>query len=460
VKLSRTLPIAGLVLCFTAAPAPALAHGIGGRADLPVPVSYFAVGAGLVIVMTFVMLSSMWTEPRLQAPPSGRGRTSPATRIAARTLQVIGITALAVVLFAGFGDGTASALNVTPALVFVAFWLVVPFVGVIIGNWWRWINPWATLSTLINGRRPEREDWVARFGVWGAAATFVAFTWLELVAPSNSDPTFLATAALVYTIAVLVVGFVAGPRSGLRLFEAFHTYNELAAAIAPIDLVGADAAGTTPSDAEADVVHRGWLRALPSLPQWPGQTAFVVAMIGTVSYDGLSSTEWWASTFADVRRETWFETLALLAGVAVIGAAYWLATFSAARLAGGAWTTQRVAVRFAHTLVPIGVAYAVAHYFTLVLFEGQLLLIAASDPMGRGWDLFGTADWSIQFFMSPEVVWYVQLLAIIAGHVAGVVLAHDRALADYGGPVAVRTQYAMLALMVALTSLALFVLAG
>jgi hypothetical protein len=208
------------------------------------------------------------------------------------------------------------------------------------------------------------------------------------------------------------------------------------------------------------MARRGWLRALPAVPAWPGLVAFVVAMIGTVTYDGLSGTEWWAEAFAGVRREVWFGTLALLTSVVVIGALYLLASTAAARSAGEEWTAGKVANRFAHTLIPIGLAYAVAHYITLVLFEGQLLVIAASDPMGRGWNLFGTAEWSVEFFLSPEVVWYVQLATIVSGHVAGVVLAHDRALADFGGEVAVRTQYAMLALMVALTSLGLFMLAG
>ena len=117
--------------------------------------------------------------------------------------------------------------------------------------------------------------------------------------------------------------------------------------------------------------------------------------------------------------------------------------------------------RFAHTLVPIGLAYAFAHYFTLVLFEGQLLLSTMSDPFGLGWDLFGTADRPIDFSLiagGSAWVWWVQLTAIIAGHVTGVVLAHDRALADFEGPGAVRSQYAMLVLMVFLTGLGLAIL--
>ncbi len=457
----RAAIVATAALVFLGAPGIAAAHGIGGRADLPVPVSYFAVGAGIVIVLTFVMLSSMWTEPRLQHRQPSRTRRSAAVRIAARVLQVVGLAGLVIVLVAGFGDGAASPLNVSPAIVFVLFWLVVPFGGVLIGDWWHWLNPWATLSKRVNRSRSEREDLVARFGIWGATATFIAFTWLELVSPDNSDPSYLALAALVYTAAMVAAGFGFGPRSGLRLFEAFHTYNELTAALAPIEVVPHDAIGAVRVDAEVGLSRRGWLRALPAIPEWPGLAAFAAAMIGTVTYDGLSNTEWWSTTFAGVRREVWFGTLALLASVAIIGLAYWLASLAAARFAArGTWTARRVASRFAHTLVPIGVAYAVAHYFTLVLFEGQLLLISASDPMGRGWDLFGTAEWSVNFFLSPEIVWYVQLATIVAGHVAGVVLAHDRALADFGGGVAVRTQYAMLALMVTLTSLGLFVLAG
>ncbi len=454
-RLIRRSTVAAMLVVLVT-PGTALAHGIGGRADLPVPVSYFAVGAGIVIVATFVMLSAMWTEPRLQTPARATGPSRRIARLGV-ILRGLGLVGLLAVVGAGLLDGTSSGDNVAPVLVFVYFWLVVPFVSAVAGDWWHWMNPWATISRRLNRTRPEREDLVARFGVWPATAAFLAFTWLELVSPDASDPGTLAIAAIVYTGIVLAAGYVAGPRSGLRLIEAFHTYNGVIASIAPLDLVPENG---EPAESRAGVARRGWLRALPALPSWPGLWAFVVAMIGTVTYDGLSSTELWRDLFPDVRREVWFGTIALLGVTALVGAMYWLASWSAARIAGAGWTDSRVASRFAHTLVPIGVAYAVAHYITLVLFEGQILFAAVSDPFRRGWDLFGTADWSVNFFLSPEVVWYVQVAAIVAGHVAGVVLAHDRALADFDDEVAVSTQYAMLALMVALTSLGLFILAG
>ncbi len=308
--------IVAAMLVVLATPGTALAHGIGGRADLPVPVSYFAVGAGIVIVATFVMLSTMWTEPRLQAGPATGGRPSQRMTRLGSVLRGVGLAGLLAVVVAGLLDGTSGTRNVAPVLVFVYFWLVVPFVAAVAGDWWQWMNPWATISHRLNRTRPEREDLVARWGVWPATAAFLAFTWLELVSPDASDPRTLAIAAIVYTAVVLAVGYVAGPRSGLRLIEAFHTYNGLIGSIAPLDLAPGDAPEAS------RISRRGWLRGLPVVPEWRGLWAFVVAMIGTVTYDGLSSTELWRDLFPDVRREVWFGTLALLGIAALVGALY------------------------------------------------------------------------------------------------------------------------------------------
>jgi hypothetical protein len=202
------------------------------------------------------------------------------------------------------------------------------------------------------------------------------------------------------------------------------------------------------------------LRALTVLPAWRGLPAFVVVAIGTVTYDGASATESFGTVSGDFRQTMFGETVLLLGCVLAVGGAYWLASWAAARMGGGRWTTANVAKRFAHSLVPIALAYALAHYMTLILFEGQQLISAISDPFALGWDLFGTADRKVDFFITAvEPVWYAQVAVIVTGHVLGVILAHDRALGDFGTE-AVRSQYAMLVLMVALTTLGLLILAG
>jgi hypothetical protein len=254
---------------------------------------------------------------------------------------------------------------------------------------------------------------------------------------------------LLYTLSMMAVMAAAGRETGLAVFDAFTPYNRLISSISPLG-----------RREDGRLVWRGWLRALTVIPEWKGLSAFVVIAIGTVSYDGASATAWFRSIFGDFAQTTLGQTVLLMSTVLVIGLAYWLASAVAARMVGGGWTAVRVARRFAHSLVPIALAYAVAHYLTLIFFEGQQLIAAASDPFALGWDLFGTADRRVDFFITAsEPIWYIQVAVIVTGHVLGVVLAHDRALADFGTG-AVRSQYAMLLLMVALTTLGLLILAG
>ena len=427
-------------------------HGIGGRLDLPVPVSYFIVGAGLVIVISFVALALLWPEPRLQdGPRSEESRLSIPRRGLLPALGLLGLLlVLGQLLIPVFGMETdPSRPGIAPVLVWVVFWLVVPFAGVVIGDWYTDINPWRTIGRIFRLGKEERPEVLAQVGVWPAAVLFVGLAWLELVSPSSGEAATLALAALVYTTLMVAAMAYAGRETGLAGFDLFTPYNRLFSAISPLG-----------RRADGHLVWRGWLRSLTVLPSWPGLAGFVVVAIGTVTYDGASSTTWMRSAMGDMGQTMGGQTLLLVVCVAVIAGGYLLASWAAARLVGGEWTAARVAARFAHTLVPIALAYAVAHYLTLIIFEGQQLIAAISDPFALGWDLIGTADYKVDFFLtSSEPIWYIQVAVIVTGHVAGVVLAHDRALGDFGSD-AVRSQYAMLLLMVALTTLGLVILAG
>jgi len=446
--VTRRAGLSSLVaFLIVAIPAPARAHGIGGRADLPVPIEFFLYGAGVVLVVSFIALALLWPEPRLQDGPRRKLVTNRPIGWPGSVLAVIGMGGLLAVVVAGLIGIQNSSRNVAPVLVWVDFWLVVPFLGALVGNLYTYLNPWRTIGSVVGGE--ERPEQLARWGVYPAALALLLFTWLELVAPDGGQPRSLAIAALVYTAYAIGLMAWAGRSTGLQMGDAFTTYNRLISSISPLG-----------RDEEGRWVRRGWIRALPVLPQWRGLTLFVVLMIGTVSYDGLSGTEWWRTLLGSASGAVWAESVGLLAVSVVIGAGYWLASWGAVKLAEDDRTPGEVAAAFAHTLVPIALAYAFAHYFTLVLFEGQLLFSTLSDPLGQGWDLFGTADRAISYWMSPRVVWYVQVAAIVGGHVTGVALAHDRALAIFHPVRAVRSQYAMLVLMVALTSLGLTILAA
>lgn len=438
---------AGLVaalLLVIAVPSPALAHGLGGRTDLPVPLGYAVAGALSVLIVTFVALVRLWPQPRMQESPVLRPIRFPAWRRLAAALRWLGIFVLVVLVTTGLFGADNSVRNPAPVLMWVGFWLLVPFASAAVGDLYRLMNPWDLLAKA----GPPRRMWPRSLGVWPAVILFVAFVWVELIYPRAADP--VAVAAIVLIFGLLMVLSADRWEGGLDGFDPFRTYNGLVSAIAPIQL-----------SPEASPQWRGWLRALPLLPARPGLTAFVVTMIATVTYDGLSATAWYDRTFGSFGGSLAGSSLLLLATVGLLGLAYTVACWAAARQASGQWTTSTVAQRFAHTLVPIGFAYAFAHYFTLVVFEGQLLVSTLSDPFGRGWNLLGTTGRSVDFtLLSPNAIWWVQMAVIVLGHVAGVVLAHDRALSDFSGVTAVRSQYVMLVLMVLLTALGLVILSA
>jgi hypothetical protein len=195
-------------------------------------------------------------------------------------------------------------------------------------------------------------------------------------------------------------------------------------------------------------------------------------MIGTVTFDGLSQGQLWKNLSADVvdaldaigigalTASKIAATFGLLLGVGLVAGFYRLG-IEGARSVGGDLSVERLAHGFVHSLVPIAAVYVAAHYLTFLIFEGQAISYLASDPFGQGWDLFGTVDAGINYSIFPQKdTWYVQVAVVVVGHVAALMLAHDRALTLYGeAKLAVRSQYWMLGVMVGFTSLALWLLA-
>ena len=199
----------------------------------------------------------------------------------------------------------------------------------------------------------------------------------------------------------------------------------------------------------------------------------MIALIGTTSFDGFSQGPTWNSLAPEVQQwlidlglsqENALQvafTLGLLSAVAVVALLYRLGTLGM-RSVDARFTAPDLARRFSHTLLPIALAYVVAHYFSYLAIQGQAIGYLSSDPLGDGSNLFGTATASIDYgFVSANTVWYVQVGALIAGHVAGLVLAHDRALTIYSDArAATRSQYWMLTVMVAFTCLGLWLLSA
>jgi hypothetical protein len=124
----------------------------------------------------------------------------------------------------------------------------------------------------------------------------------------------------------------------------------------------------------------------------------------------------------------WLDLGALLLACTVVGV-----TFAVATMSTGVHpdvSRRSLPDRFAHSVVPIVVGYVVAHYLSYFVEVGQQTVVQLSDPLGKGWNLLGTADWQVSYWVSthPTMLAVLKVLSVVTGHVLGVVAAHDRAI--------------------------------
>jgi hypothetical protein len=464
-RRTRLLTFPAVAAAALAAPAPASAHGLVQRANLPIPEWLFGWAASIVLVVSFVALAALWPRPRLEDRPPwrplplGLGRAL-GSRPVEWLCGAVGVALLAVVLVAGYaGSGTALD-NFAPTFILITFWVGLVFAGALFGDVFRAFSPWRAIGRLLprsEGLRPYPE----RLGRWPAAAGLLVFTWIELASGWSEDPALLVTAALGYTLLTLAAQVVWGVESWTRCGETFAVYFNLFSRIAPFET------------RDRVVGLRPPLAGLPALRPLPGTVALVAVMIGTVTFDGLSQGQLWndvGSALTDAvtaigipitSAPTIVDTIGLLAGVLLV-AGFYRAGIAGARSVGGDLGAARLRRGFVHSLVPIAAVYVAAHYLTFLLFEGQAISYLASDPFGQGWDLFGTASSAIDYsLLSQNGAWYAQVAFVVLGHFAALILAHDRALVLYAGDarLAVRSQYWMLTVMVGFTVLALWLLA-
>jgi hypothetical protein len=229
----------------------------------------------------------------------------------------------------------------------------------------------------------------------------------------------------------------------------------------------------TPTAAQAHgIVGRADLPIPVWLFSWTA-AIILVAIIGTTTFDGFSNGGIWRnlepslqSGFSDLglgptpALELAY-SVGLLFCIGLIGAVYRIG-IAGVRSVSSRYDTSQLTHAFAHTLVPIGFAYVLAHYFSLLIWQGQAIGYLASDPLGNGANLFGTSSYQIDYgIISFAAIWYVQVAALVSGHVDGLALAHDKALVMYSDvEEAVRSQYWMLAVMVAFTSFGLWLLSA
>jgi hypothetical protein len=448
-----------------------IAHGFVGRSDLPIPEWLFGWAAAMVLVVSFVALAVLWPDPKLQRG-HWRPLKGPLARLtASRTVEIlcgaIGVSLLCVIVYSGLRGIQAERANFATTFVFVIFWVGLIPLSVLFGDVFKAFNPWRAIGRAVSwlaskassAEMPAPFAYPERLGHWPAAAGIFLFAVLELVAGEGRRPENVAIATLAYSALTFVAMALYGVENWIARGEAYSVYFNLFSRMSPLET----------RDGLLGV--RRPLSGLAALKPVAGTVPLLAVMIGSVTFDGASEASIWTSIAPDIAR--FFEDLGLqpqnalelafllglTATILLVYGFYRLGVLGA-RSVGGGFSADRLARAFVHTLVPISLAYVMAHYLTLLLYEGQGISFLASDPLGDGSDLFGTADSQIDYtLLGANATWYWQVGLVVVGHVAGLTLAHDRAVAMYSrAKQAVRSQYWMLLVMASFTLLALWLL--
>lgn len=442
-----------------------LAHGLSGRSDLPIPDWLFGWAAALVLAVSFFAFAALWQTPKLEtAEPKQRFRLP---RVLGPLCGAIGVLLFGGLVYAGFAGTQIESLNVLPSFIYVAVWSALPLASALLGDVFRAFNPWAAIGRLgrwlqprLLRHRPEAFfDYPERLGRWPAVLFLMLFGYLELISPSGRDPSVLAALMLIYALIQLIGMSLFGVDRWLERGDGFSVYFNFFSRLSPLTVVNGRVATRIPLSGLTDVT---WIR---------GTVMFICASIGITAFDGASEGGAWKSiaepiqslctdiglSVATAGRVT--ETIGLIGMVLVIAGFYRLGVegMVSSHVDKPARELSRM---FAPSLVPIMLGYVLAHYFSFIIFQGQALWPLASDPLGDGSDLFGTAEAGVDYgWLSSAEIWYAQVAALVLGHAAGLAVAHDKALAVWGkAGDAVRSQLWMLVVMVGFTNLGLWLL--
>jgi len=467
-SVNRTAKLAFPLLLIQ--PAAVWAHAFAERYDLPVPLEYFVVGATAAVALSFVVaavfMRGAWREGQAEGVIVSLGQLLPALRVTARALSVV---LLSVVVVAGLFGSRNPEMNFATVLVWIVWWVGLSFLVACIGNIWPALDPWRALFEgmdavarrlgFTNGMSLGR-PYPQGLGVWPAAALLLLFVWIEVIYPRAAAPLDLAWMVLAWS-AITLTGMVCfGRDTWQRNADVFAIYFGTLGRFAPID-IGPDGRSIVLRPPGRGLITAGAVTL--------GMVGFVLAMLATVLFDGLLSTRALAlihfalnATLPGFLDDGGYllGTIGLISVWLLFLAAYLLSCLVTARLVRDR-PVAAIARTFVLTLIPIAIAYNVAHYFSYLLVQGQMIIPLLSDPFGLKWNLFGTARYYLDVgVVDARFTWYLAISSIVTGHVISIWLAHRLALREFRTPgEAVIASVPLTVLMMTYTAVSLMVMA-
>jgi hypothetical protein len=469
--------VASFALFAALCPAASHAHGFAVRYDLPLPLGFFLAGAGATVLLSFVLLAvlprqraagDVFLSPERELPTLSRVLSN---NLVAEAIGWLGVGLFMLVIAAALFGDTNPFKNISTTMVWLIWWVGMMFINTFIGDLWAVINPWNTLFAAAEGlarklkpgaRLSLDRPYPARLEIWPAVILFLVFAWIEIISGEGEDVRKLGAFIIAYSLITWGGMWLFGREIWLRHGEAFTVVFSMFARFAPLA-----------RNTRFLVLRPPGAGLLVSEPVSWSTAAVVLVLLGTVTFDGFIATPTWSALYetytglAKARPALTgvFNFYVLATAVFLLFPVFFGGVFLACCRAtvalSGRLTASETARYFVLTLLPIAIAYHVAHYLVFFLLSGQYIVPALSDPFGYGWDLFGTASYKPDVgLVGARFAWYTSVVAIVTGHVIAVQLAHRMAVHLFGdGKRMFASELPLLALMVGYTMLSLWIIA-
>jgi hypothetical protein len=402
----------------------AAAHAGEGAEILLLPTELYIIGGALAVLVSFCVLA-LFHRRRKGEHRRAEARTVPPAVV--RSISLLSLAFLVLLIVAGFAGKPDPIVNPLPQVVWTLWWMGFTLIVVIAGNLWSMINPWIGLHSLFGWRAPF--TYPERLSYWPAIILFLGFTWFELIYVVPQDPRQLAIAVMAYWLITFVGLLFFGPR-WLERGEAFSAFFAMAGSFSPLqwqlsargekaDVTLAIGAGTRKDDF-AD----------------PTGVLFILVTLASVSFDGLSRTFAWVGRlglnpleFPGRSTVLWPNSVGLVLSILALGALYILAIALGPRRTGLVPSRRRGLGLFVLSLVPISIAYHLAHYLPSLVVGFPAAILALADPFGLGWSLLPHATVHAGSSMGlghdmVVMIYRVQTAIIVIGHIIATLTAH------------------------------------
>ncbi|MHC9511466.1 hypothetical protein [Kangiella sp. M94] len=395
-----------------------------------------------------------------------RGSTS--RKITKLIFQIIGVALFFLTLITAYFGDNDTFNNFSPTFVWVIWWVGFTFIVALVANVWPILNPWRTLALWshlfsVENRRP----YPSKLAAWPVVISFLIFAWLELIAQGPEIPGTLFWLILIYSLYTWIGMAIFGIKNWLRHADLFSHFFNLFGRFSLFNLESNNIRIRIPG---SGLTH--------DRPLHFSETVFVILLLSTVSFDGILETPLWKDLLNFIAENQLIRPLLIdlqSSGINIIILIKSLALivmpclllivlifFCYLSVKAGRRKMQLTvaAGHYVLSLVPIALAYHIAHYIFYLMIAGQQIIPLASDPLGYGWDIFGTKNYAIDIgVINAKTVWFISIYAIIIGHIIGVVLAHYSAIKIYQNhKQTLMSQIPLLFLMIGYTMLSLWIL--